>query len=191
MPENPNFSHREEMLVPQFFSIGMQYYVSARVAGLSGFIPVTGNLAHHAVEMFLKGHLSRTMDEKLLKRVGHNLEKAWAEFKRCVANPKLIAHDRTIAEISAFEEIRYPHNIVKTGMVATINSGKRVSGQPDPTSPVGVPLFNLTIGELDELMKDICRAASINPIFYTQSFRPSVKQMLLDANAEGSFWVTT
>jgi len=58
-------------------------------------------------------------------------------------------------------------------------------------SPVSARVYSLDIGELDELMKDICVAASIDPISYTQTFQPTVRQMFLDTNADGSFWVRT
>ena len=44
-----------------FFSSATQYYVSGRYAVFAGLTPVVGNLLHHAVEMYLKGALSKTM----------------------------------------------------------------------------------------------------------------------------------
>jgi hypothetical protein len=45
----------------RFFSPATQYYVSARYDVFAGLNPVAGNLLHHAVEMCLKGALSKTM----------------------------------------------------------------------------------------------------------------------------------
>ena len=43
----------------EFFRTAGQYYVAGRYAAFAGFIPVTGNLLHHAIELFLKGGLSK------------------------------------------------------------------------------------------------------------------------------------
>ena len=40
-----------------FFNNGIQYYAAARMLFFARGAPVTGNLAHHAVEMLLKGAL--------------------------------------------------------------------------------------------------------------------------------------
>jgi len=38
----------------QYLTIAIQYYVAGRSASLANFMPVAGNLFHHAVEMLLK-----------------------------------------------------------------------------------------------------------------------------------------
>ncbi len=183
-----NFSHREEMLVLEFFSLGIQYYFSARFAAFAGFIPISGNLAHHAVEMCLKGHLSRTMTEEQLRRSNHNLTGLWFAFKNTASDPNLDVHDETITEVSSFEDIRYPQKIISNGMAASINVGRRVAGGPGAVSGSNPPFYGLNLGEVDGLMKDICLAARIDPVFYTQGFRPEAKRALLDANVDSVFW---
>jgi hypothetical protein len=42
-----------------FFDRSIQYYAAGRFAFHSGLTPVAGNLLHHAVEMCLKGALSK------------------------------------------------------------------------------------------------------------------------------------
>jgi hypothetical protein len=42
---------------------------------------VTGNVFHHAVEMFLKGALAKTKPLSDLKKLGHNLPNIWKEFR--------------------------------------------------------------------------------------------------------------
>ncbi|HEV3260883.1 MAG TPA: hypothetical protein VG013_28785, partial [Gemmataceae bacterium] len=59
-----------------FFKIALEYYVNGRAACLSGCLFTTGNLFHHAVEMILKGELSRTVHLEDLtnpKKFGHRL----------------------------------------------------------------------------------------------------------------------
>jgi hypothetical protein len=43
-----------------FFSAGSQYYIAGRFGVFAGLNPVVGNLLHHAIEMDLKGALSKT-----------------------------------------------------------------------------------------------------------------------------------
>jgi hypothetical protein len=58
----------------EFFKMAGQYYVVGRFAAFAGLIPITGNLLHHAVEMFLKGGLSKNGVSLVdLKKMGHNL----------------------------------------------------------------------------------------------------------------------
>ena len=47
----------------------------------TGLSPVTGNLLHHAIEMYLKGALSKTKSLSELKQFWHNLPDIWAAFK--------------------------------------------------------------------------------------------------------------
>ena len=60
---------------------GMQYYIAGRAAMRAQLIPVAGNLLHHAVEMLLKGDLSRTRSLQEIKQFQHNLVKTWDAFK--------------------------------------------------------------------------------------------------------------
>jgi hypothetical protein len=67
-----------------------QYYVTVRFAAFAWFIPVTGNLFHHAIEMYLKGHLSATMTDKELRdNLGHDLTKIWRRFKQSLSDTML------------------------------------------------------------------------------------------------------
>src|SRR2546422_6764497 len=42
---------------------------------------ICGNLLHHAIELFLKGHLWLTMTSDDLKELGHSLPRIWRHFK--------------------------------------------------------------------------------------------------------------
>ena len=57
----------------EFGRLGAHYYIAGRFAFFSAFIPVAGNLLHHAVEMFLKGALIRTLALEKLQSIGHDL----------------------------------------------------------------------------------------------------------------------
>jgi hypothetical protein len=48
----------------QFFTYGSQYYISGPHATFAGLTPIVGNRFHHAVGMFLKGALCRTIDPR-------------------------------------------------------------------------------------------------------------------------------
>jgi hypothetical protein len=67
----------------EFFKMAGQYYVVGRFAAFAGLIPITGNLLHHAVEMFLKGGLSKNGVRLVdLKKMGHNLPNIWTSSKQ-------------------------------------------------------------------------------------------------------------
>jgi hypothetical protein len=56
-----------------FFDRSIQYYAAGRFAFHSGLTPVAGNLLHHAVEMCLKGALSKKgFGLKQLYKLGHS-----------------------------------------------------------------------------------------------------------------------
>jgi hypothetical protein len=58
-----------------------QYYVAGRYAAFAGLVPTTGNQFHHAVELFLKGGLSKNgLSLANLKKLGHDLPEIWAMF---------------------------------------------------------------------------------------------------------------
>jgi hypothetical protein len=87
--------------------LAIQYYVGGRFLALQLQTPVSGNLLHHTVELFLKAALSDIPIKRLRskKEFGHDLSKLWAHF--CVRvkqqNP---LHTKTINDINQFEEIR-------------------------------------------------------------------------------------
>jgi hypothetical protein len=42
-----------------FFRTGMEYYIAGRAGARCQLTMITGNLLHHAIEMLLKGELSK------------------------------------------------------------------------------------------------------------------------------------
>ena len=59
----------------KFLDLGFQYYFAARCGVRANLSPVTGDLFHHAVEMFLKAHISQSMSPREMKnKLGHRLK---------------------------------------------------------------------------------------------------------------------
>lgn len=172
-----------------FFSNGCQYYVAGRYAAFAGLAPVVGNVLHHAIEHFLKGGLSKTKTLPELKKLYHNLNNIWAEFKKQVNDPTLDRFDHVIATLHEFEEIRYPNSILDKGMQCTINITKAArdavkSAQLPPSKPaLSVPPYELCIEEIDELVGAIFVAASRNPkAYFLMVHKPEARQYLVKEN---------
>jgi len=86
-----------ERMIDECFKYGSQYYVAGRYGVFAGLIPVAGNLHHHAIEMFLKGALSKTMtSEEMRRKLGHRLPKIWKKFKQRACDPSLSRFNRVI-----------------------------------------------------------------------------------------------
>jgi hypothetical protein len=146
----------------EFFKTAGQYYVAGRFAAFAGFIPVTGNLLHHAVELYLKGGLSKQgMSLVDLKKLGHSLPNIWTKFKSTFNDPALDKFDSLISSLHRFEDIRYPDLIVQDGMQAMINIVKQVP--PNPLSGPLLPRYDLCVQDLDELVGQVFTTASANP----------------------------
>ena len=132
----------------QLFSNGTQYYAAARMLFIAGGAPVTGNLAHHAIEMFLKGALCRAVPLKRLanlREFGHSLTRLWGRFK-------------TIAVLDPWEELRYPDKVLGLAL--------RLSFDPaplPPTPPGASHSYQLALRELDKLVECILVKASVSP----------------------------
>ena len=134
----------------QFCQLAMQYHVSGRFAALSHCIPVAGNLLHHAIEMYLKCALVKTMSLKQLKNKGHNLCKLWNCFKEIYTDPSLDALDWSIAELEKFELLRYLDSVVAEGMQVSYVPF-RAYFSPLPTGPQ--PPYHLILEDIDLIAK--------------------------------------
>lgn len=149
-----------------FFSLGGQYYTVGRYAVFAQLNPVVGNQLHHAVEMFIKGALSKSKSMKELKTIGHKLPKLWNEFKARANDPSLARFDAAIAGLNAFEELRYPDKIIASGMLSQIAITKAASSATHGSGTVSVPEYKLCVEEIDELAAAIFKIASRNPAVY-------------------------
>jgi hypothetical protein len=105
-----------------FFGNAIQYYVAGRYAFFAGLNYVAANLLHHAVEMCLKGALSRR--GKSLPE----LEKLQHNFKVDADDASLDSFDGEVSALHAYEKLRYPDTLLKEGMLSGFSLRK-------PTSP--------------------------------------------------------
>jgi hypothetical protein len=166
----------------EFFQLAFQYYVAARFAASAHLLPVTGNLFHHAIEMFLKGELTKHLDEPERRRIGHRLTKLWAAFKQQMpAGQSLASFDLIIDELDKFEDIRFPENIVSRGMTCSIGFGKpliasaRTGSRPEPR-------YELSVPDIDRLVKTILDASEVNPLFFTAGYHGPARTYLRRMN---------
>jgi len=89
-----------------FFVLGSQYYVAGRYAAFAALNPIVGNLLHHAVEMLIKGALSKSNSLDDLRRIGHKLPNLWDAFKQRANDVSLARFDAVIDRLDSFEEVR-------------------------------------------------------------------------------------
>ncbi len=169
---------------------GTQYYVAGRMAARVGFLPVYGNLLHHAVEMYLKAALVGVVSlEKLKKKYIHNLEKLWRRFKAKEADAALDGFDATIHDLHKFEELRYPDEIPHPRIFMTITRGPshavvQYAGQP--TAKYGV-----FISDVDRLVIEILKRVPVNPKFLMSAIRveQSGREALRYQNPHAADWL--
>lgn len=134
----------------QFCQLAMQYHVSGRFAALSNCTPVAGNLLHHAIEMYLKCVLVKTMSLNQLKNEKHNLCNLWKCFKEIYADPSHDALDWSIAKLEKFERLRYPDSVVSEGMQVSYVTFKAYFS-PLPNGPQ--PPYHLILEDIDLIAK--------------------------------------
>ena len=169
-----------------FFSAATHYYVSGRYAVLAALIPVAGNLLHHAIEMYLKGALSKALTLDQLKSLSHNLPKLWAAFKADAGDPALNNFDPLMSSLNAFEELRYPDSILKKGMAIQMGV-KRLPGAGSATAgPTGPePAYELYLEDIDALVNKIFETVPVNPAFFLSGLNDRARHYLKEANDHG------
>jgi hypothetical protein len=173
----------------EFFKLGIQYYAAARSAARSGFLPVCGNLSHHALEMFFKGRLinSHSMED-LKNRFGHRQEKLWVAFKADMKTD-LEGFDGVIAAVNRFERLRYPEDLVINGAEIRLNW---VPWKPLPgfegSGFVKVPKYSLDVWEIDLLVATIFKVCSRNPKFFTGGMNAYAREAITYENEACGGW---
>jgi HEPN domain-containing protein len=163
-----------------FFDRSIQYYAAGRFAFHSGLTPVAGNLLHHAVEMCLKGALSKKgFGLKQLYKLGHGLPSIWAEYKHVAPDPGLDRFDAAVTELNKHEELRYPDRMLNQGMgslfVLKRSHTAHISG-----SAAGVPQYVLNLEDVDELMSVVLKQDITPP--WIGKLKPEARAVLLQEN---------
>jgi len=166
-----------------FFSRATQYYVTGRFGVLAGQIPVAGNLLHHAIEMYLKGGLAKTMTLKQLKGLSHNLANLWTTFKARFPSTSLASFDTVVSSLNTFEELRYPDSVLAKGMAVTFGT-TRVAGTGSGIMPKPVPEYALYLEEIDALVDELFQVASVNPLFFVRGLTTRAREYLRDGNVQ-------
>ena len=166
-----------------FVETATQYYIAGRFSAIHHLFPVSGNLLHHAVEMYLKGLLAKKYTLKELKGFRHNLFKPWEETEKIFTDSDLSQFDSVIDKLHRFERIRYPDNLIVEGMSGQFarfrNDFVKSGDGNNPTTPV----YNLVMEEIDDLVKVIFQLSKMNPLFYFEGLSDEARHFLLLHNA--------
>lgn len=174
----------------QFYRLALEYYVSARGALLCDVVSVTGNLLHHAVEMLLKGQLSRTipLDELKDKKYGHALPKLWTSFTALFPTEDLSEFDPVIAGLDRFEFIRYPDRVLQQGAQIGLSYGR---GRPfvNRSTPPQPPEYQVALGDIDALFKRLFPLCRMNPKAYFSFLNSHGREILTKWNDESAGWL--
>lgn len=149
-----------------YFDLATQYYVAARWATVTVSGTVAGNLFHHAIELYLKGDLSRSVSRRHLTKYGHNLKRLWKVYKQKHSASALSGFDRCIKDLHKFETIRYPDAIAEKGMFFAI-----AVSRPQPPLDFWVlgstpPTYSVVVNDIDQLVRILFTTSSLNPDFF-------------------------
>ncbi|HWO40873.1 MAG TPA: hypothetical protein VNO43_03620 [Candidatus Eisenbacteria bacterium] len=148
------------------FDVGLQYPVAGRFAAPSQCMPVSANLLHHAIEIFLKGCLVKRVGFSGIPRGknGHDLNALWCKFREYFQNESLERFGSVVAKLHDFEKIRYPENLISGGGLLGIGfpSGARHMQLEGPK----VPEYQIAVEDVDALVHALFRAGNVNPKFY-------------------------
>jgi hypothetical protein len=159
----------------EFARLATQYYVSGRFAALSHCVPVAGNLLHHALEMFLKCVLVKTLSLKELKGIGHNLSTLWGRFAQAYPDPALSSLDASVAELERFERLRYPDTVVLEGMQVSFVLF-REQFAPLPAGPQ--PPYHLVLEDVDHIAQAAAKASGLYRVAFVAGLSPQAIQFL-------------
>ncbi len=171
-----------------FLSLAVQYYIAARSAALSGLMPVSGNIYHHAIEMFLKAQLSKKRTLKQLKKGfrDHNLSTLWQAFKDEFPQADLEKFDDTIVKLNHFENIRYPDKLIADGAQMMLGWRKGFLSADSK-----VPKYEIVIEDIDRLIAIIFEICSVNPIFFMAGMNEYARESITQKNPASSGWFKT
>jgi hypothetical protein len=178
----------EPMVVPtptpdidgHYFDLATQYYLAARWATFTIAGAVAGNLFHHAIELYLKGGLSRNLSRPQLKKLGHDLRRLWKVYKQKYSASELSGFDSCIRQLHRFETIRYPDAVAEKGMFFAIPVSR-------PQPPLDFPVFGggstpptyfVVVNDIDQLIKILFTIGLLNPDFFFAKLTMEAKAVL-------------
>ena len=175
----------------RFYKIALEYYVSGRAALLCGNSLITGNLLHNAVEMLLKGQLSKTIpleDLKNPRKFGHRLPKLWTAFKGLFPTEELTEFNTMVYELEKFEDIRYPDELLDYGASIGLGYGR---GNPVSSMTLGrtEPEYQIGVGDVDAFFARLFPLCRLNPKAYFSFLSPEGRRVLSEFNAESRDWL--
>jgi hypothetical protein len=166
-----------------FLDLGAQYYVAARLQFFTQGGAVVGVLAHHAVEMFLKGALCIVVPiTDLESEFSHSLPKLWTRFKTEKGVSGLVQCDSTIELLHEFEDIRYPDKVLHFAVLTSLEPVEF------PPVPYLTHTFRFILRDLDALVHCILTNASVDPL--KLRLGPKGRAALARDNATG-IWTTS
>ena len=113
---------------------------------------------------------SGKLGEKDLKKIGHNLRKAWRLLKEDISDPALDMLDYTISELDKFEDIRYPERIARHYL-------GHFNGKPREELN-----HELVVPDIDDIAKLILEKSAFNPTDLTNRLNKDALEFLKRGN---------
>jgi len=152
-----------------FMEAGLEYLISGRFAIANRMIAIAGNLYHHGIEYILKSYLLNTMSVADIRLLGHNLVNIWNKTKSNMPNIELNKFDSIIQRLNLFERIRYPDRIIREGAIISFSMTKTPAfKQLNPD--VNIPVYELSVEEIEELVSFLIAISRINIKFYVNQY---------------------
>lgn len=163
-----------------YYDRALHYYIAARHAFFCKFFPLSGNSAHHAIEMLLHSGLAKIYEYSELKDKysKHDLVPMWTEFKGLYPQSKLRKYDKLIPKYNKWKDLRYPKHS-KTDTVMFFDMEKGSESKFLGTKYRKASEYRLNLEELDEFFQEISLLTGINPDF--------VKTALFSEDAKNSY----
>lgn len=163
----------------ELLPLAVQHYVAGRMLALQLQTHVAGNILHHAVEIFIKAELSHIVSIKELKdKYGHKLKKLWGAY--CTLHTDTPdGFFSTVADLDAFEEIRYPHEERES-----ITQHYSLFKDPDGRRMGAPGAYSLTLESIDELVAFITSKVTLRDCYIANValLPPFSQRVLLDNN---------
>jgi hypothetical protein len=112
--------------------------------------------------MLLKGYLCITHSSQELKRIGHDLNAFWEEFKKGVDDQGLSQFDSTILKLDRVELIRYPDSMVDDGYALSVSLGQPVSPMRFRGKEL-LPHYSVQVSAPEALAARVFQACEVAP----------------------------